>query len=61
MAKTIIFIVLLVIVAIFVVQNTVVVDVRFLAWKVSMSRALMLLGTLLIGIIAGWLLKRPKR
>ncbi|NIM98576.1 MAG: DUF1049 domain-containing protein [candidate division Zixibacteria bacterium] len=61
MAKTIIFIVLLVIVAIFVVQNTVVVDVRFLAWKVSMSRALMLLGTLLIGIAAGWLLKRPKR
>ncbi len=60
MAKTIIFIVLLVIVAIFVVQNTVVVDVRFLAWKVSMSRALMLLGTLLIGIIAGWLMKRPK-
>ncbi len=60
MAKTIIFIVLFVIVLIFVVQNTVVVDVRFLAWQVSMSRALMLLGTLLIGIIAGWLLKRPK-
>jgi len=60
MAKTIIFIVLLVIVGIFVVQNTVVVDVRFLAWKVSMSRALMLLGTLLIGIIAGWLLRKPK-
>ena len=56
--KTIIILVLLAIVIIFVFQNTQVVEVRFIVWKASMSRALMLLGTLAIGLIAGWLLGR---
>jgi uncharacterized integral membrane protein len=56
--KTIIILVLLAIVIIFVFQNTQVVEVRFIVWKASMSRALMLLGTLAIGLIAGWLLRR---
>ena len=60
MTKFIISIILLVIVVLFVLQNTQVVEVQLLFWTVSMSRALMLLGTFLIGIITGLLLRRPK-
>lgn len=60
MAKTIIFVILIALVIVFTIQNIEVVEVRLFVWKVSMSRALMLFGTLLIGIIAGWLLRRPK-
>lgn len=59
-SKTIVSVILVAIVVIFVLQNTQIVDVRLLVWKVSMSRSLMLLVTFLIGIIAGWLLRRPK-
>lgn len=59
--KRIITLILVGLVIVFVLQNTQTVDVRLLAWTVSMSRALMLLLTLLIGIIAGWLVGRPKQ
>jgi uncharacterized integral membrane protein len=42
---------------IFVLQNTQVVEVKFIAWTVSMSRALLLLGTLVVGLVLGWLFK----
>jgi len=42
-------------------QNTQVVEVQFLFWTISMSRALMLMGTLAIGLIGGWMLTLPKR
>jgi uncharacterized integral membrane protein len=58
--KHIITVILVGLVIVFVLQNTQTVEVRLLAWTVSMSRALMLLLTLLIGIIAGWLVGRPK-
>ena len=61
MIRNIIFAILVVLVFIFVLQNTQVVEVKFLIWQVSMSRALILFGTLAIGFIAGWLLKMPKR
>ena len=48
--------VLLVLAIIFVLQNTQVVEVRFFFWTVSMSRSLVLLGTLVIGLFAGWLI-----
>lgn len=60
MIRNIVFVCLIALVIIFVIQNTQVVEVRFLAWTVSMSRALMLFGTLVIGIIGGWLLTIPK-
>ena len=60
MIRNIIFGLLIAVVLIFVVQNTQVVEFRFLAWKISLSRALMLFGTLAIGFVAGWLLKMPK-
>lgn len=61
MIRNIIFICLMGLVIIFVLQNTHVVEVRFLFWTLSMSRALMLLATLAIGLIGGWLLTLPGR
>jgi len=61
MVRNIIFICLVGLVIIFVLQNTQVVEVQFLLWTISMSRALILLGTLAIGLIGGWLLTLPKR
>ena len=55
MAKGIVFVVLVIIMVLFVFQNTQVVDVQLLVWKVTMSRALMLLGTFVLGLVAGWL------
>lgn len=39
----------------FVVQNTAVVDIRFLFWTAAMSRALLIFFVLAVGIIIGWL------
>ena len=61
MIKNIIFVCLIVFVLIFVVQNTQVVEFRFLVWTISLSRALMLFGALAIGFVAGWLLRVPKQ
>ena len=41
---------------IFVVQNIQVVTVSFLFWEISMSRAILLFFSLLIGFIIGWFL-----
>ncbi|HXH64013.1 MAG TPA: LapA family protein [Mariprofundaceae bacterium] len=41
---------------IFVLQNTQVVEIRFLFWTLSMSRVLIILLLLAIGMLAGWLL-----
>jgi len=54
-AKYVALLVIVLIFAIFIVQNAQVVEVRFLFWKAQASRALVLLGTLLLGLIAGWL------
>jgi lipopolysaccharide assembly protein A len=40
---------------IFVAQNIEIVTVRFLLWELSMSRAVLLFFSLLIGFIIGWL------
>ena len=58
--KNIIVFILVVLLAVFIIQNTQVVEVQLLFWKVSMSRALMLLGALVIGFISGWLAKGIK-
>jgi len=60
MGKTIVFVILAVLILLFVIQNTQVVETRFLVWTISMSRSLLLLGTFIIGVIAGWLVKRPR-
>ena len=58
--KNIVIIALAALFVLFVVQNTKIVEVQLLFWTVSMSRSLMLLGTLFIGLIGGWFLGRAK-
>lgn len=41
---------------VFVAQNTVVVEISFLYWRASMSSALLIFFTLVIGFILGWFL-----
>jgi putative membrane protein len=48
--------VLALIVLIFLAQNVEVVKVSFLFWEMSMSRAILLFFSLLIGFIIGWFL-----
>ena len=55
-AKLIIGIILAGLAAIFIIQNVTVVDMRFLFWTLSMSRALLMLLILSVGIVLGWLL-----
>ena len=58
MTKKIILIAILFLVFVFVLQNTQSVEVRIYFWEVSMSRSLLLVGTFLAGIIAGWIVVR---
>jgi len=54
MVKFILGIIIGILALIFIFQNMQTVDVTFLAWTITMSRALMLLIILLIGFILGW-------
>lgn len=54
--KLIIILSLIALGAIFIVQNVEIVELRFLFWTMSMSRALMFVFLLLFGIVIGWLL-----
>ncbi len=49
------------VVLIFVLQNAAAVPVRFLFWKVEMSRALLLLLVFAIGVVMGWLTATLRR
>ncbi|HEY5604573.1 MAG TPA: LapA family protein [Gammaproteobacteria bacterium] len=40
----------------FIVQNAAVIDIRFLFWTMSMSRALFMFFMLATGLLVGWLL-----
>jgi len=54
-SRLIITLILIGLAVIFIIQNTTVVEIHFLFWKLSMSRALFMLFMLTIGIISGWL------
>ena len=43
-------------VVLFLIQNTAVVEVRFMFWSMSMSRSLMIFFVFAFGILAGWLM-----
>ena len=55
--KMILGIVLAGIAVLFIIQNVAVVELTFLFWTLSMSRALLMFLILTIGIILGWLLR----
>jgi putative membrane protein len=63
--KRIVFLVIALLFATFVFQNAQVVEVRFLFWKTEASRALILLGTFLFGLIVGclaiWIRKKDRK
>ena len=40
----------------FIIQNVVVVEVRFLFWSIAMSRSLLMFFMIAIGMIIGWVL-----
>lgn len=46
--------ILFLLVVIFTVQNVVAVEIKFLFWNLSISRALVIFFVLAIGIIIGW-------
>ncbi|WP_455366926.1 LapA family protein [Kaarinaea lacus] len=54
--KLVVTLVLVGLAVVFIVQNAAVVDIRFLFWKISMSRALFMFFMLAIGIVSGWIL-----
>lgn len=62
--KAVIVLIILVFFTIFLLQNMTPVDVQFLFWKVTTSRAVILLATLfigcLVGLLLGWKLFRKK-
>ena len=62
--KRVVLLVLAFLFAIFVAQNSQAVEVRFLFWGTQASRALVLLGTFPLGLIAGlsspWMLKKEQ-
>ena len=57
-AKTVTILVIVFLFAIFVLQNSAVVDIQFLFWRIAMSKVLILLISLaigcLLGILIGW-------
>jgi len=55
-AKLVISLVLAGLAVLFIIQNVMVVDIRFLFWTLSMSRALLMFFILAIGIVIGWTL-----
>jgi len=59
--KRILFLVLGLLFAIFIVQNAEVVQVRFLFWSAQASRAIVILGTFVLGLIVGWVSGRVRK
>jgi uncharacterized integral membrane protein len=48
---------LIILAAIFITQNVTVVEVNLLFWNVTISRALLIVISLLIGFLLGWFVK----
>ena len=53
--KWVVVLILLLILVIFTAQNYEVVDIRFLFWSFKTSRAIIIISTLFIGIVIGWM------
>ena len=59
--KLTLIIVALALVVIFILQNMVMVEIRFYFWTISMPRSLMMFILVAIGLITGWFLNRYTR
>lgn len=50
-----VFVILLIFMVFFLIQNTQVVEIRFLLWSIQASRVLIYLSIFVTGVITGWL------
>lgn len=55
-SRLILVLILVGLVVLFIIQNVVVVEIRFLFWSIEVSRSLLIFLLLAVGIIVGWLL-----
>jgi len=55
--KLILSLVAIVFVVLFVLQNTTIVEIQFLLWSLSMSRSLLIVVFVAVGVAIGWLLR----
>ncbi|MFQ5353797.1 MAG: lipopolysaccharide assembly protein LapA domain-containing protein [Thermodesulfobacteriota bacterium] len=56
--RTIVALVVVFLFAMFLLQNTAMVEIRLLFWKVSLSRSLLLIGSAVAGLLTGVLISR---
>ncbi|MBI5043577.1 MAG: DUF1049 domain-containing protein [Nitrospirae bacterium] len=61
MLKMVMFIILAVLAGLFIFQNTHIAEVYFLKWNTKLSTSLLLLITLIIGTVLGWLGSKAKK
>lgn len=61
MLKLIIFIILALLAAVFILSNTHVAKVNFIRWEVEMPTFLLLIIIIIIGIVLGWLGSKAKK
>lgn len=54
--RLVLVLILAVLVVLFIIQNIVAVKIQFLFWSIEMSRSLMIILLLLVGISIGWFL-----
>lgn len=54
--KLIVSLVIACLIIVFMLQNSVVVEVQFLFWTLSMSRSLLVIVFVAVGMLVGWLL-----
>tara|TARA_R110002073_G_scaffold336075_1_gene530127 strand:- start:676 stop:867 length:192 start_codon:yes stop_codon:yes gene_type:complete len=59
--KTILAILFATMIVVLSLQNAEVIDVKFLLWKLSISRVLIILGSFAIGVIVGILMSMKKK
>jgi uncharacterized integral membrane protein len=59
--KTLLAIIFAIIIVLFSLQNAEVTEVKFLFWKLSMSRVLIIMGSFAIGVLVGILVSMKKR
>lgn len=57
-ARIITFIIIVILLLIYILYNTQAVEVKFLFWEAQLSKALVTLGSLLVGILMGFILGR---
>ena len=60
-AKTIIALFIAALIIVFSLQNAEVTNVKFLIWKLSMSRVLVILGSFIVGVLVGILVSIKKK